>query len=125
DHVDPQRQPEAQIVCIFGCDARDRQRHAGRGDALVLANRAAFDDDGVNLLAVDAADAQLDASVVEQQSIAWTDALSEARERRGQPARLARRVVDCNGELVAALDDDGLAALDRSRANLRPAEVLL
>src|SRR5262249_11112446 len=124
DHVDAERQAEAQVVGVLRRDARDRQRHAGRRDALVLANRAAFDDDRVNVPAVDAADAQLDAAVVEQQPIAWTDAVRETRERRGQPARLAGRVVDRDRERLAGLDDDGLAAFDGADADFRSAEIL-
>ena len=124
DHVDAERQAEAQIVGVLRRDGRHRQRHAGRRDAFVLADGAAFDDDGVNLLAVGADDPELDEPVGEEQSIAGTDILREAGERCRQPARFAWRIARRNHQLVARLDDDRLAAFDRAGADFRPAEIL-
>src|SRR5688572_6962516 len=97
-----------EVVDVLRRKSRRRQLDARHVDALVLAKRPAFDDNGLDLVACDLRRAQLDLAVVQQQGIADVDPFRQVRVG----CRDARRVA---GEL--AYDDrQGLAILQRDRA---------
>ena len=120
DHVHAEREAEREIVLVLRRDRRGRQRHAGRVDALVLAELAAVDDRRLNLPAVGRFDVQLDAAVGEQQAIAVVHAAREARERRRHAARTADEVARRDAQRVARLQRQRAAAFERAGADFGP-----
>ena len=123
-HVDAEREAELEILDVLRRHRRGRQRHSRRIDPFVLADFSAFDDGRLNLLAVGRVDAQLDASVGQQQPVVGTHALRETFERGEQPSGSADAVAGGDGDRLARREHDRLAAGESTGADLRAAKIL-
>ena len=124
DEIDAERQAEAQVIGILRGNRRRRQVDAGRGDALVLAEHPAVDDERRDVSAIDPFHAQLDHPVGEQQAIPETHARRQAIECRVDAAGPAEARAGCNRQPFALSQLDRLTALHASSANLGTAEIL-
>ena len=124
DQVDAELEAESQVLFVLRRHRAGRQPHAGRVDALVLAERAAVDDARHELVAARARHAQLDLAVVEQQPIARARGRNQLGVGREHAARPAGPVAGGEPQLVALVKLDRLTIPQRSDADLRTAEVL-
>ena len=90
DRVNAVLEAEFQILAVFFGQGGNGQRDAGKIDAFVLAQHAAVDDVAENVFAADAAHAQFDQAVAEQDAGAGREFASEIGERRGDAGGMCR-----------------------------------
>ena len=87
DEVDAERHAERKIGAIPRGQRRCCERHARGVDALVLAERAAVHDHGIDATRVHGDDLQLDPPVIEQKTIPRLHGLRKASECGEDPGR--------------------------------------
>ncbi len=68
-HVDAEVQREREILDVLLRQGRRGHVHSGQRDALVVADRAAFDDGADHVVALDGVDHQCDFAVVDQHPV--------------------------------------------------------
>ena len=122
--VHAEAEAEVQVVDVFLGQRRRRQRHAGRVDAFVSAERSPVDDDDLETRRGSSNDLELDPPVVEQQAIARLRRSHELGVGGEDAARLARRVTRGDDERLALLQLQRPIAGERAGANLRSAQIL-
>src|SRR6185503_2001859 len=122
--IHAEQEAELQIVDVFRRHGRRGKHHAGRVDALVLAERAALHDRRSNVGPVRVFDAQFDQTVREQQAIARFDALGETGEGRRDVPGTADAIAGRNDERIASRERNGPSALEEPGPDLRSREIL-
>ena len=125
DDVDAVIEAEAQILDVLRGHRRRRQLDARKVDPLVLAERTAVQADGGDRLAVARFNAQFDAAIVEQQTVARPDGAPQICEGGRDAARVSDTIVAGDDvEPLAGLEIDGLTILQLARPDFWTAEVL-
>ena len=124
DGIDAVVEAEFEVFAVFFGQRRNGKRDAGKVDAFVLAQRAAVDDVAENVFAADAANAQFDQAVGEQDAGAGGDLAGEIGECGRDARGGAGHVLRCDGDDRAGFQQHGLVAFERSGADFRALQIL-
>ena len=104
DEVDTLSDTEHQIIHILRRERAVGQCHAWRADAFALAERAAVDDPGPNLMSVAQQHFELDSAVIQQQPVPWLHGSRKMRIGSGQPASVSSEFASRDHQLVSGTE---------------------